>query len=251
MKTKILYADDDETSRLSIARLLQQEGYECVAVCDGVAGGQALREQEFDCVISDLKMQGNANMEFIRAVPRLCPGVPVIVVTGYPSLETAVASLQLPVTAYLLKPLDFTDLLKQVRVALLGRALLRQVEHMRANVNNWLADLTQMAEGLRRAPRTPLETPMAVFMAITYRNVLDSLLCLKTVMECSLPTQPQTAQNGSRAGGPLLLIEALRDAIDVLEKTKDAFRSRELGDLRHRLEDLLQVAKTPSQDGRS
>jgi hypothetical protein len=42
---------------------------------------------------------------------------------------------------------------------------------------------------------------------------------------------------------PLLLIEALRDAIAVLEKTKDSFRSRDLGDLRHRLEELLETSR--------
>jgi CheY-like chemotaxis protein len=250
MKTKILYADDDKTSRLAIARLLEQEGYECVAVCDGVAAAQALRDGPFDCVISDLNMVGNASMEFIRSVPKMRPGLPVIIVTGYPSMETAVASLQLPVTAYLLKPLDFEHLLEQVRAALLGSALLRQAEQMQTNVNYWLTDLAQIMEGLRRSPRTSVETPLAIFMAITYRNVLDSLLGLKTVMEHILPTSGDAIKGAPVSShSPLLLVDALRDTIGVLEKTKDAFRSRDLGELRKKLEKLLDAGKEERKVG--
>lgn len=141
MKRRILYADDDETSRLSIARLLEQEGYECVAAADGLVGGHFLREQEFDCGISDLNMLGNANMEFLAAVPKLQPGVPMIIVTGYPSIESATAAFQLPVVAYLTKPLDFDELLRQVHEASFRRLVLQEFNATRSNLEKWRADL--------------------------------------------------------------------------------------------------------------
>jgi DNA-binding response OmpR family regulator len=244
---KILYADDDETSRCSIERLLSLEGHECVAVSGGTVGMQWLRDREFDCVISDLNMQGNANLEFIRSVPKLRPGIPVIIVTGYPSLETAVASLQLPVVAYLTKPVDFNELLKELRAALLRSTLIQQVEQMRANQNFALADLDQLAESLRQSTRGPIGTPMSVFLTLTYRNVLDSLLGLKAVMEKSVATGGG-AEKAEGGHSPLLLVEALRETIDVLEKTKDAFRSRDLGALRKKLEKLLDADKEQRQD---
>ena len=220
MKPRILYVGDDETLRIRVVRLLRRVGYECEAVGDGGAGTQALRVGEFDCVISDLTMQGDESLEFIRSVPQVQPGVPVIILTGHPTVETAVASLQLPVMAYLLKPLDFPALLAAVREA---------VGHL--------------TEGLKRAPRSALASPMESYLTITCRNVLDALLGLKTVMDHSLsvPRDPGDPADAP----PLRLTEALRDTISALEKSKDAFRSRELGDLRHRLEGLLEASKQP------
>lgn len=239
MKRRILYADDDETSRLSIARLLEQEGYECVAAADGVVGGHFLREQEFDCVISDLNMLGNANMEFLAAVPKLQPGVPLIIVTGYPSIESATAAFQLPVVAYLTKPLDFDELLKQVHEASFRRLVLQEFNATRSNLEKWRADLGDLARTLKESPRVALGVSMDAYLTVTYRNVLAALLGLKTVMEHSLSSQAEPEKRNMPLVMPVMMVEALRDTIMVLEKTKDSFRSRELGDLRRRLEDLL------------
>jgi DNA-binding response OmpR family regulator len=240
---RILYAEDDETSRLSICELLRREGYDCVAAPDGVVAAELLGTERFDCLISDIKMLGNANLELIRAVPQLQPGLPVILVTGFPSVETAVESMNLPVMAYLTKPVEFPALLAAVREAVFRRQLLDQSEATCAHLRQWLADAGQLAEGLRRSPRTPTDGPAEIYLTLTYRNVVEALLGLKTVMEQSLPNRAPEAPSGSPGTPPLILIDALRDAIAVLEKTKDAFRSRELGDLRRRLEDLLQMGR--------
>jgi CheY-like chemotaxis protein len=238
---RILYADDDKDSRLWTARLLEQAGYECVTVSDGLLAIQQLGEREFDCVISDLDMQGNTSLEFIRSVPQLRPGLPVIIVTGHPSVETAVAALQLPVMAYLLKPFNPDDLLHEVRQAVLRTVLLRQVEQMHAGQTHTLKDMTKIMESLRQGSRVATETPMGVFLTVTYRNVLNSLLGLKTVIEHSMSSSVCDNNKESVAAGysPLLLVDALHETIGVLEKTKDAFRSRDLGDLRKKLEKLL------------
>ena len=240
---KILLAEDDETSRLSIARLLELAGYECIAVCDGVAGKEALQTQEFDCVISDLNMQGNSDLEFIRSVPKIQPGLSVIVTTGYPSVETAVASLKLPVLAYLTKPVKFEELAKHVCEAVVRQGLLRQFNKTRVSLEEWRSELAKLVDELKESPRAPMGDPVDVYVMVTYRNILASLLGLRTVVEQSLSIRPQAEPNVSHMETPLLLIDALRDAIAVLEKTKDSFRSRDLGDLRHRLEELLETSR--------
>ncbi len=240
---RILYADDEEPTRLFFARQLEQAGYECVTVADGISAMQQLRDREFDCVISDLDMHGNTNLEFIRSVPQLRPGLPVIIVTGYPSVETAVAALHLPmVVAYLLKPFKFADLLHEVRQAVLRTVLLRQVEQTHADQTYILKDLTNIMESLRHGSHVATEKPMNVFLMVTYRNVLNSLLGLKTVIDHSISSSvcDNTRKESLPAGhSPLLLVDALHETIGVLEKTKDAFRSRDLGDLRKKLEKLL------------
>lgn len=107
---KILYVDDDETSRLSLARLLEQDGFQVETAINGIDGRKVLEAREFDCLISDLNMEGNVNMEFIRAVSGVRPGLPIIILTGYPSADTAGTSDQIGVSAYLLKPVDYEEL---------------------------------------------------------------------------------------------------------------------------------------------
>lgn len=240
---KILYVDDDETSRLSISRLLQQEGFEVVTARCGREGAKVVRELEFDCLISDLNMEGNANLAFIREMPEVRPGLPIIIVTGYPSVETAVASIRLPVAAYLLKPLDYEELLTALRNALQRAMLMQQVQAMHNSVGFWLTDLAQLLEALRQSSRMPLAAPSDIFLTITYRNVLDALLSLKTVLEGSVTVKDAQAIPSGSGTSPLLLVEALRETIAVLEKTKDSFRSRDLGELRKKLESLLDVER--------
>ena len=240
---RILYADDDKGWRDSISELLRREGYECVTATDGLEGAQKLREGRFDCLISEIRMLGNVNLELIHSVAKNQPGLPVILVTGHPSVATATESLKLPVVSYLVKPIDFGALREAVHDAMIRSLLIRQFEIARVNQQSWFAELRQITDGLKSAPRLPIAGPRDTYMMITFRNIMEALLGLKGVMEHSFSSQPQA--NGAAIGGrsPLLLIDALRDTIAVLEKSKDSFRSRDLGDLRKKLEQLLDTEK--------
>lgn len=246
---RILYADDDESSRLSISELLQREGYECTTANDGVQAAKALQDQDFDCVVSDIRMMGNSELEFVEEAAKSHPHMPVILVTGYPSVVSAAASLKLPVSAYLIKPIDFPNLIKEIREAMLRLVLVRQLADTKLKLASWLNDLEQLTEGMRGAPRVPLTTPLDVYLMVTYRNVLDAMLGLKTVLEHSLSSGDASKEGSVSGHTPLLLVDALRETIGVLEKTKDAFRSRDLGELRRKLETLLSAELEHRKEG--
>lgn len=240
---RILYADDDETSRLSLSELLRREGYKCVTASDGLQATQMVRDQKFDCIISDIQMLGNTRLEFIEEVARHHPGIPVILVTGYPAVATAAAAFKLPVCAYLIKPLDFSVLLKEIREAMLRRVLVRQLSDTKLKLETWQADLDQLATGIQKAPRITLTTPLNIYLMVTFRNLMDAMLGLKAVLEHSLSLNEAHPRAGAPDHSPLLLLEALRETIEVLEKTKDAFRSRDLGELRKKLTKLLNAER--------
>jgi len=103
------------------AQLLHKAGYECVCAADGDAALQALAREPFDLVLSDLNMPGNLRLELLQEGRRLWPDVPLIVITGAPSLPTAIESVRLGIADYLLKPVKYEDLLSSVRRALAGR----------------------------------------------------------------------------------------------------------------------------------
>lgn len=115
---RVLIADDEPLYRQTTGELLRKAGYECVCVADGDEAIAALQTQHFDLVLSDLNMPGNFKMELLKDHSRKRSAIPIIVVTGVPSLPTAIESVRLGIADYLLKPVKFEDLLVSVRAAL-------------------------------------------------------------------------------------------------------------------------------------
>jgi len=95
--------------------LLAKAGYDCVCVADAGAALDALSRERFDLVLSDLNMPGNDQLELLREGRAQWPQVPLIVITGVPSLPTAIESVRLGIADYLLKPVSYRDLLSSIR----------------------------------------------------------------------------------------------------------------------------------------
>lgn len=141
---RILIADDEETFLRATADLLRGQGYDCHTAADGMAAADLLRQLEFDLVIADIKMPGNAELELVKSMSELETRIPVLIVTGYPSLESAIQAITLPVAAYLVKPVDFEELLKQVEFSLEGSDLAR-IQRLEQGLRRTADDLRRLA----------------------------------------------------------------------------------------------------------
>lgn len=106
---QILIADDDETFLLATADLLRREGYLCNCASDAKTVTEMLRSARYDLLITDINMPGNTNLELIKELSEIVDGMPVILVTGEPSLAHSIQSVQPPVVTCLFKPFDFND----------------------------------------------------------------------------------------------------------------------------------------------
>ncbi|WP_164103662.1 sigma-54-dependent transcriptional regulator [Candidatus Laterigemmans baculatus] len=118
MTHRILIADDEPLCLRTTGELLRKQGYDCVCVTDAVEAMECLRREEFDLVLSDLNMPGNLKLELLHDHSRHRKHIPLIVITGVPSLPTAIESIRLGIADYLLKPVKFEDLLSSVRRAI-------------------------------------------------------------------------------------------------------------------------------------
>ncbi|RMF58169.1 MAG: DNA-binding response regulator [Calditrichaeota bacterium] len=118
LRAHILIVDDDETFLMSTADLIRKEGYHCTCASDAFSALEYLRTKNFDLILADIKMPGNANLEFIEKLVKEKNGIPIILMTGYPDVNTAVRSIKLPVIDYLIKPFNFDHLLEQIQLAL-------------------------------------------------------------------------------------------------------------------------------------
>lgn len=153
---RILVADDEEDFLKFTASLLKKEGYECDCVVDGSEAVEMLRKRRYDAVISDIRMPDNPDLRLAREVQKLEDDVPVIIVTGYPSMDTAVRAVELPVVAYVEKPVEFSELLLKLKSAILlkhGRRAMSEAKDCQrgdcGQLNKLLEVLTETADELK------------------------------------------------------------------------------------------------------
>ncbi len=123
----ILVVDDDEAHAHMLRMLLKSWNYEVHEADDGDVAVTKVQEQCFDAVLMDVRMARMNGIESLRHILEFNPALPVILMTAYSSVETAVEALRIGAYDYLIKPLDFD---------VLSNTLQRALEHSRLTVEN-------------------------------------------------------------------------------------------------------------------
>jgi len=112
---RLLVVDDSADTREVLQRVLSRQGYDVLAACDVAEALEILRSARVDLVITDLKMPGASGLELIRHVKEDLRDTEVVTITGYPSLESAVAAVKMGAEEYVTKPFTQEELLAIVR----------------------------------------------------------------------------------------------------------------------------------------
>lgn len=235
----ILLADDEVNFRQATAELLREEGYQCDEVPDAAEAIAQLQQDTYDVLIADIKMPGNVNLEFIRTLAESGPGLFVILVTGYPSTETAIDSVQLPVSAYLVKPFKFEELLTHVQFGVMRSNAQRAVHRLQGQVKAWQQEMEVSAQAVSSASREAFSDPVGVFLETSFRRVMQNLHELEQMTAILARHEHEKQEISYQDPRVDHLKAALVDTIGVLEKTKHAFKSKDLGALRRRLENII------------
>ena len=102
----IVIIDDNETVRDGLAHTVKKLGHDAVTAPSGASGIDAFRGRRTDFVISDLKMDGASGVDVLRAVTTIDPDVPVMIMTGYGTVETAVEAMKLGAFDFITKPIE-------------------------------------------------------------------------------------------------------------------------------------------------
>ena len=108
-KARILVVDDDEVVRLSHLRLLTNANCKVETVWNGVEALRLMERDSFDVVLLDLRMPGLDGMAVLQTIKEKWPASEVVIITGYPSLETAKEAVRLGAYDYLAKPVGPDD----------------------------------------------------------------------------------------------------------------------------------------------
>lgn len=146
---KVLVIDDEESLRHTLTRVLARNGCEVVAAGDGEEALASFNSHTYDLVYLDLRLPNIDGLEVLRQVRSKDPALPVVMLTAYGSLQSAVEALRLGATDYLLKPVDPEVLMARTRVILKERAVEKRKNEIRAQIAQLQEELSRLeAEGV-------------------------------------------------------------------------------------------------------
>ena len=114
---RICLIDDDASARTAIERVLVGEGHDVASFPDGSTGLTAALKNDFDCVLTDLRMPGVSGLELIDALREARPNLPVVLMTAHGTTETAIEATRRGGFDYILKPFEMEELLALVTQA--------------------------------------------------------------------------------------------------------------------------------------
>ena len=170
MNENILIVDDEKDIRESLSSVLQTEGYICTEAEDGEKAIEKLETSNYDIVISDIVMPKLDGMKFLEKSLQISPDTVIVLMTAYASIETAVSALRKGAADYLLKPIEFDEvimrvkqLLKQKQLILENKLLKQQIEkHFDFNniigQSQSMQDIYAMIKQISTAPTNVLIT---------------------------------------------------------------------------------------------
>ncbi|MCR4318067.1 MAG: sigma-54 dependent transcriptional regulator [Planctomycetes bacterium] len=131
---KVLLADDEKIIRVTLADELKEAGHDVVTVSNGVEALEAYENQDFDCLITDVRMPGIEGIDLMKRIKEKNLAFPVIVITAAASIESAVEAMRAGAENYIKKPFD-------------NREVIVHLEKLRSmiEVRNELAELKGMS----------------------------------------------------------------------------------------------------------
>jgi two-component system nitrogen regulation response regulator NtrX len=114
---KILIIDDERSIRRALGEILQFEGYEVSEAEDGNQGIEVCKNGSFDLVFCDIKMPGKDGMEVLAEIHPLFPELPIVMISGHGTIDTAVEAIKKGAFDFIEKPLDLNRILVTIRNA--------------------------------------------------------------------------------------------------------------------------------------
>jgi two-component system NtrC family response regulator len=146
----VLVIDDDETIRSQLQRLYEQSGYSVESAGSAEEGLRLLEQGGIDFVITDIKLPGMNGVELIAAMQESYPDVPVIAITGYLNIDTAVKVLKCGAVDFVVKPFDLVAVRDATAAALERTRVYMEIRHLRrafkdgADFGNMLSKTPEM-----------------------------------------------------------------------------------------------------------
>jgi DNA-binding NtrC family response regulator len=144
---RILIVDDDPFTLELLTESLTEQGFRPVAVQDGERALETLSQGNFRVALIDLSLPGMGGMDLVREVNQTAPETTMIIMTGYPTQESAIQALRQGAYDYIVKPFRVPEMVATLEKALAQQSLKAEVGALRARVRELEQELKRYQEG--------------------------------------------------------------------------------------------------------
>jgi DNA-binding NtrC family response regulator len=135
MNKTILVCDDEKNIREGLGMALELDGYQTLLAENGLQAWKMLNKNEVDLVITDLRMEGMDGEELLKKIVASYPNIPVVILTGHGTIETAVNAMRDGAVDFFTKPVDLDRLSILVKKSLKNKDMAEEMERMRSELN--------------------------------------------------------------------------------------------------------------------
>src|SRR5215217_9511509 len=142
-EARLLVVDDEESLRITTAAIFEREGYIVDTASSGDEAIDQMSNEDYDLVLTDLHMEGGDGLSVLNQIRRHAPLTISVVLTGFASVESAIAALQEGAYDYLVKPCDIETMKHTIRRGVEHRRLMLAEQKARADLEQLNLDLEQ------------------------------------------------------------------------------------------------------------
>ncbi len=204
--TTILIIDDEKAIRKTLTEILSFEGYQIDEAPDGEEGLKCFKEKQYDVVLCDIKMPKLDGIEFLQRATEHNPDVPVIMISGHGTIETAVEAVKKGAYDFIQKPPDLNRLLITIRNAKERNSLVSETKNLRRRVTRVQEMIGESAHVKKIKETIEKVAPTEARIMITGENGVGKELVARWVHEKS-----------NRADGPLVEVNCAAIPSELIE----------------------------------
>ena len=132
---RVLVIDDEKPHAEAVAESLERVGYDCVIATSGQQGARRMEDDEYDLILTDLRMAGLDGLAILRRAKELLPDAEVVVITGHGDVKTAVEAIKRGAADFVTKPFQFDELMHVLHTALEQRRLKNENAYLRQQLD--------------------------------------------------------------------------------------------------------------------
>lgn len=204
--SNILIIDDEKAIRKTLSEILSYEGYKIEEAGDGEEGLRKFKDRPFDVVLCDIKMPKLDGIEFLDKVREVNPDVPVIMISGHGTIETAVEAVKKGAYDYIAKPPDLNRLLITIRNAMDKTNLVAETKVLKRKVGKVEEMIGESGPIVKIKETIEKVAPTEARILVTGENGVGKELVARWVHEKS-----------SRASGPLIEVNCAAIPSELIE----------------------------------
>jgi DNA-binding NtrC family response regulator len=206
MSQTILIIDDEKAIRRTLTDILSFEGFTIDEAADGAEGIKKIKENNYDCILCDIKMPKMDGMEVLTAAREEKPDIPFIMISGHGNIETAVDAVKKGAFDFISKPPDLNRLLITIRNAMDKKSLVTETKQLRKRISRG-AEMIGDSEGMQKIKDTISKVaPTDARVLVTGENGVGKEMVARRIHELS-----------ARANGPLVEVNCAAIPSELIE----------------------------------